>query len=93
MFYLFGILYNKYYINYFQITKITNNKYGPMNKRVVGGRGGGGVENTFFDKILRISEKKRFCVHVHVVCLLLGNLFLGNIICPLMVHYSLLLGG
>ena len=26
MFYLFGVLYNKYYINYFQITKITNNK-------------------------------------------------------------------
>ena len=26
MFYLFGVLYNKSYINYFQITKITNNK-------------------------------------------------------------------
>ena len=44
-------------------------------------------------KILRTSEKKRFCIHVHVVCLLLGNLFLWSIICPLMVHYSLLLGG
>ena len=41
MFYLFEILYNKYYINYFQITKIANNTYGPMNKRGSGGRGGG----------------------------------------------------
>ena len=26
MFYLFGVLYNKQYVNYFQITKITNDK-------------------------------------------------------------------
>ena len=26
IFYLFGVLYNKWYINYFQITKITNNQ-------------------------------------------------------------------
>ena len=54
---------------------------------------GNSLENTLCDKILRISEKKRFCLHVHVVYLLIGNLFLGNVFCPLMVHYSLLLGG
>ena len=37
------------------------------------------LENTLCDKILRITEKKRFCLYVHVVYLLIGNLFLGNV--------------
>ena len=52
IFYLFGILYNKQYTNYFQVTKITNNTkfltiYGlsRFGDRV-GGGGGGGMEGS-----------------------------------------------
>ena len=43
MFYLFGVLYNKQYVNYFQTTKITN--IWPSQLSTKRERGGGDLSN------------------------------------------------
>ena len=43
MFYLFGVLHNKQYVNYFQITKITN--IWPSQLSTKRERGGGDLSN------------------------------------------------